>query len=78
MQQAEPSVTQKIPHNVLVADHPGDTLNACVSVLALLMDIKDTRQEVKGLAPLREAAEEGVSRIEMLVLDAISYEARRA
>lgn len=76
--QAPSNPTLTIPSNPLVHDQTCDTLGACVSVLELLTNSDDTRQEIPGLAPMSEAAKEGMRWVQMLVVEALRYEATRA
>ncbi|MFC4252859.1 hypothetical protein [Sinimarinibacterium flocculans] len=78
MQQAAKNGSRITPPiNVLIQDHPADTLDACANVLAFLIDAEDTRR-VMNAAPMSSAADDGMSWIKMLVTDAIRYESDRA
>jgi hypothetical protein len=61
------------PHNLLIQDQPGETLNSCANVLNFLLDAS---REV-DLESNRDVSN-GYQWVHMLVIDAIAYEADRA
>lgn len=60
----------EMPRNLLVSDHPEDTLAACENVLAFMMDAM--RHD------LEDASRDGATWVTMLVISALCFERERA